>query len=83
MAQEEREVTFKAIVLQVKFTAAGVERLSQVKERLKASSFVVVVRQAFRILDIVTELLANGEELLVRNKDGTIESLNLGLDVAQ
>ena len=52
------------------------------KERTKATSFAGVVRQSFRIYDIITEELANGGKILVQNKDETIEILNLGIDIA-
>ena len=81
MAQNEREVTLKSISLNVKLTAEGTERLSHIRDRIKATSFAQTVRESFRIFDIVTELLSNGETLLVQAKDGKIEKLNFGLNI--
>lgn len=63
--------------IQVKLTPEGRERLDELVDRVGASGFAEVVRDALRIYDIVTEeVFIHENQFLSRDKDtGQIERL--------
>lgn len=63
--------------IQMELSKASVERLKSLKETTEAASYAEVTKNAYRLYSRMVHLHDEGNEFLIRNKNGELERIEL------
>ena len=63
--------------LQIELPQASMDRLRTLKEKTEAVSYAEVVRDAFKLYELMIEYAESGSAILVRDKDGNVRELRV------
>ena len=74
---EAAKVVKKTARLNIDLPPRSSERLERLKEMTEASSYVEVIRNAIRLYEALVMEGANGNTIMIREKDGTIGPLHV------
>ena len=63
--------------LQIELPKASMERLKTLKEKTEAVSYAEVVRDAFKLYELIIEYVEAGNAILIRDKEGNTKEIEL------
>jgi hypothetical protein len=63
--------------LQIELPKASMDRLRTLKDKTEAVSYAEVVRDAFKLYELMIEYTEAGSDILIRDKEGNIREIEL------